>query len=261
VAEGIPLEQSEEKFTYKLGLDYSFTDDIMAYGTVTTGFKSGGWNARGTSAAQLKDFGPEDATSYEAGLRSEWFDNRLRTNLTIFLAQYDDIQIATTEGVGFITTNAGDSEIKGLELEVAGAITDDLRLYGNLGLMDGKYTRLSASGSKEGIGPEPARTPDATANIGADYTLPMTVLSGNFFMGGQVAWVDDYYMGNSNQIETLVEAHTLVNAQVGWRNDNWEAVVECKNCFDEEWFGTNLFNVLYTADPVRYGLRLKYNYQ
>jgi iron complex outermembrane receptor protein len=268
-AEGIPLDQSVDKFTYNLGLDYKFTDDIMAYGTVTTSFKSGGWNARGSTAAELKDFGPEDVISYEAGLRSEWFNNRLRTNLTVFLAQYDDVQIATTTlddggGTGgglFLTTNAGDTEIRGLELEVASAVTDDLRIYGNLGLMDGKYTRLTESGEAEGIGPDPARTPDATANIGADYILPMTVLSGNFFLGGQVAWVDDYYMGNSNQIETLIEAHTLVNAQVGWRNDNWEAIVECKNCADEEWFGTNLFDVLYTADPVRWGIRLKYSYQ
>ena len=271
VAAGIPLEQSEDKFTYKLGLDYQFTDDIMAYGTVTTSFKSGGWNARGFSVVELEDFGPEDVISYETGLRSEWFDSRLRTNLTLFLAQYDDVQIATTtQDTGdpndpppglFLTTNAGDTEIKGLELEVASAVTDDLHIYGSLGLMDGKYTRRTAAGIAEEIGPDPARTPDATANIGADYILPMTVLSGNFFLGGQVAWVDDYYMGNSNEIETLVEAHTLVNAQVGWRNDNWEALVECKNCFDEEWFGTNLFDVLYTADPVRWGIRLKYMYQ
>ena len=63
--------------------------------------------------------------------------------------------------------------------------------------------------------------------------------------------------GDIDAANTLIEAHTLVNAQVGWRNDDWEAVVECKNCFDEEWFGTNLFNVLYTADPVRWGLRVK----
>jgi iron complex outermembrane receptor protein len=266
LAADIPLKQSEDRFTYKLGLDYQFTDDIMAYGTYTTGFKSGGWNARGSTAAELKDFGPEDVISYEAGLRSEWLNNRLRTNLTVFLAQYEDVQIATTESDGgdgnlFITTNAGDSEVKGLELEVAASVTDDLRLYGSVGLMDGKYTRLSDGGVAAGIGPDLARTPDATANIGADYTVPATVLGGNFFLGGQVAWVDDYFMGNSNQIETLIEAHTLVNAQVGWRNDNWEAIVECRNCADEEWFGTNLFDVLYTADPVRWGIRLKYNYQ
>jgi iron complex outermembrane receptor protein len=260
LAEGIPLKQEEDKFTYKLGADYQFTDDLMAYATVTTGFKSGGWNARGASAAELADFGPEDVISYELGMRAEWLDNRLRTNLTVFQAEYDDIQIATTEDAGFITTNAGDSKIKGAEFEGAWAATDALRIYGNLGYMDGKYTRLSEGGITAGIGPEPTRTPEWTANVGGDYTFD-NVFNGEVFIGGQVAWVDDYFMGNSNQIETLIEAHTLVNAQVGWRNDNWQAIVECRNCFDEEWFGTNLFNVLYTAEPVRFGIRLKYSYQ
>jgi iron complex outermembrane receptor protein len=260
---GIPLDQSVDVFTYKLGIDYQFTDDIMAYGTYTTGFKSGGWNARGSQPLELQPFDKEEVTSYEAGLRSEWFDNRLRTNLTIFLAQYEDLQIATVfpGSTTFLTLNAGDSETKGLELEVTAAVTDGLTIYGNLGLMDAKYTKLSQAAMDAFVGPDPVRTPDANAMIGAEYNVPVKILGGGIFFGGLVSWEDDYYMGNANEPETLVEAHTLVNAQVGWRNDNWEAIVECKNCFDEEWFGTNLFNVLYTADPVRYGLRLKYSYQ
>ena len=103
--------------------------------------------------------------------------------------------------------------------------------------------------------------PDANAMIGAEVTLPREILGGEVFFGGQAAWEDDYFMGNANEPETLIEAHTLVNAQVGWRSANWETVLECKNCFDEEWFGTNLFNTLYTADPVRWGLRLKYSFR
>ena len=267
IAIGIPTKQTEDKFTYKLGIDYQFTDDIMAYATYTTGFKSGGWNARGSSAAELADFGPEDVVSYEAGMRSEWLDNRVRANLTIFRAEYDDIQIATVEPNPdpnapslFITTNAGDSRIDGLELEMVVAATDNLRIYGNLGLMDGEYTRLSQGGQLAGIGPDPTRTPDATANIGADYIVP-NVLNGELFFNANISWVDDYFMGNDNNPNTLIEEHTLVNGQAGWRNETWQAVVECKNCFDEEWFGVNLFDTLYTQDPFRWGIRLKYSYQ
>ena len=260
VALGIPLEQSEDKFTYKLGGTYQFTDDILAYATYTTGFKSGGWNARGSSAEELAAFGPEEVESIEAGVKSEWWDNRLRTNVTIFQAKYEDIQIATVEGPLFITTNAGDSRIRGLELEVTAAATADLTIYGNLGLMDGEYTRLSAGGELAGIGPDPTRTPDTTFNIGADYVSPREVFNGEVFLGGQLSWIDDYFMGNDNAPNTLIESHTLVNLQAGWRNDDWETVLECKNCFDEEWFGTNLFNVLYTADPVRWNFRVRRNF-
>ncbi len=268
IAAGIPLEQNVDKFTYKLGVDYQFTDDIMSYFTYTTGFKSGGWNARGFAPEELTAFGPEEVASFELGLRSEWLDNRLRTNLTIFQARYDDIQIATVEPAFdpdapnlFITTNAGDSKITGAELEVASAVTDNLQLYGNLGYMDGEYTSLTQGGMDANIGPEPARTPEWNLMVGGDFTIPDVLFNGDIFLGGQVAWEDDYFMGNDNAIETLIVAHTLVNAQVGWRNDNWEAIVECKNCLDEEWFGTNLFDVLYPADPVRWGIRVKYSYQ
>ncbi|MGI9344445.1 MAG: TonB-dependent receptor [Gammaproteobacteria bacterium] len=257
-AAGIPLEQSVDKFTYKLGGDYAFTDDVMAYLTYTTGFKSGGWNARGTAVNQLQAFGPEEVKSIEAGIRSEFIDNRVRTNLTLFWTEYEDIQIATVfpGTTAFITNNAGDTEVKGAELEVQVQATNNIRIFGNIGLMDAEYTRLSAGAVAASIGPDPVRTPDSNAMIGAEWTLPR-----GFFAGGQVSWTDDYFMGNSNQPETLIEAFTLVNAQVGWRSDNerWEVVGECKNCFDEEWFGTNLFNVLYTADPVRYNLRVKFS--
>jgi iron complex outermembrane receptor protein len=261
VAEGIPLKQSEQKFTYKVGGNYQFTDDVMAYLTYATGFKSGGWNARGSSVPELQAFGPEEVASVEAGLRAEWFDNRLRTNITAFQAKYDDIQIATVEGPIFITTNAGDTTIDGLELEITGAATDALTLYGNLGMMNGEYTRLSQGGIDASIGPEPTRMPEMTALVGAEYTVPREVIGGEIFMGGQASWADDYFMGNDNAPNTLIEAHTLVNAQVGWRNDVLDLAVECKNCFDETWFGTNLFNTLYTADPVRWNLRVKYRFE
>jgi len=260
VAAGIPLDQSETEFTYKVGGNYQFNDDVMGYLTYATGFKSGGWNARGSSVNALAAFGPEDVSSIEAGLRAEWFDNRLRTNITAFQAKYDDIQIATVEGALFITTNAGDSKIDGLELEITGAATDNLTLYGNVGWMDGKYTSLTDGGVLAGIGPEPTRTPDMTALLGAEYTAPGEVIGGEIFMGGQASWTDDYFMGNDNAPNTLIEDHVLVNAQIGWRSDKLDLIVECKNCFDETWFGTNLFNTLYTADPVRWNLRAKYRF-
>ena len=132
----------------------------MVYGTYTTSFKSGGWNARGGQPLELQPFGPEDVISYEAGMRAEWFDNIFRTNLTAFWTEYDDIQIATVfpASTQFLTLNAGDSEVKGAELELTGAATDNLQFYGNVGYMDAEFTRLSAAAVASFIGPDPVRT-------------------------------------------------------------------------------------------------------
>lgn len=235
----------------------------MGYASWTTGFKSGGWNARGYSAAELAQFGEEEVDSYELGMRSEWLDHSLRVNVTAFFVEYTDLQIASViPGTNiFGTNNAGDSEVKGLELEGSWNATDNLNIYGNLGWMDAEYTRLSPEAAATGLGPELDRTPELNGLLGFNYTVPATALGGEIYFGGQASWTDDYFIGSDNFVpEDLIEAHTLVNAQVGWRSESnrWEVIVECKNCFDEEWLANNFFNTIYPADPIRLGIRLKY---
>jgi len=258
VAAGIPLEQSVDKFTYRLGGQFQFTDDVMGFVTYTTGFKSGGWNARGNAPLEFQPFSEEEVSSIEGGIRSEFIDNRVRLNVTLFRAEYDDVQIATVfpGSTIFLTLNAGDTRVQGAEIEAQIQATNNILLFGNVGLMDAKYTRLTSAAVNSDVGPAPVRTPDASVTAGFEWNVP-----NGFFAGAMASWEDDYFMGNSNGPETLIKDHLLINAQVGWRSDNdrWEIVGECKNCTDKDWFGTNLFNLLYTADPVRWNVRLKYS--
>lgn len=263
IAAGISLDQSISKFTPRVAFNYQFTEDLMGYASWTTGFKSGGWNARGYSAAALAQFGEEEVDSYELGMRSEWLDHSLRVNVTAFFVEYTDLQIASViPGTNiFGTNNAGDSEVKGLELEGSWNATDNLNIYGNLGWMDAEYTRLSPEAAATGLGPELDRTPELNGLLGFNYTVPATAMGGEIYFGGQASWTDDYFIGSDNFVsEDLIEAHTLVNAQVGWRSESnrWEVIVECKNCFDEKWLANNFFNTIYPADPIRLGIRLKY---
>ena len=265
IAAGIPLDQSVSKFTPRVAFNYQFMDDLMGYASWTTGFKSGGWNARGGRAELLTPFGEEEVDSYELGMRSEWLDRRLRINVTGFFVEYTDLQIAAVDpGTNvFGTTNAGDSEVSGLELEGSWNATDNLNIYGNLGLMDNEYTRLTAEAAATGLGPDLDRTPDASAMLGFNYTVAATVLGGGIYFGGQLSWTDDYFIGSDNEpVADLIEEHTLVNLHVGWLSDSdrWEVIVECKNCFDEEWIGNNFVSTIYPSDPVRWGIRLKYRY-
>ncbi len=263
VAAGIPLEQSVSKFTPRVAFNYQFMEDLMGYASWTSGFKSGGWNARATSAAELTAFGEEEVDSYELGMRSEWLDRRLRINVTGFFVEYTDLQIAAVlPGTNiFGTNNAGDSEVKGLEVEGSWNATENLNIYGNLGLMDNEYTRLTQEAIDTGLGPDIDRTPDASALLGFNYTVAPTVLGGGIYFGGQLSWTDDYFIGSDNEpVADLIEEHTLVNLHVGWISDSdrWEVIVECKNCFDEEWIGNNFVSTIYPSDPVRWGIRLKY---
>ncbi len=77
-------------------LAYEISDSLNTYVSWQKGFRGGGFNSRPASAAQVTSFNPEDLNSYEVGLKSEWFERRLRVNLAAFYVKYTDMQLPTT---------------------------------------------------------------------------------------------------------------------------------------------------------------------
>lgn len=140
----IPDEQSVDVFTPRFAVNYEASDDVLLFASATRGFKSGGWNARGTSPSELLPFGPEFAWSYEAGAKTELFNNRLRFNLTGFFLDVEDLQtpsafIRDDGSLAFITRNFADYENKGIEVEVTAVPIEGLNLFASLGYQDDNY--------------------------------------------------------------------------------------------------------------------------
>jgi len=73
---------------YKLGIDYQFTPDILAYASWSTGYRPGSYNPRPFQATQVVAVDAEDSEAYELGVKSDWFDRRLRTNLAVFYTDW-----------------------------------------------------------------------------------------------------------------------------------------------------------------------------
>ena len=141
----------------RLAVDYAFADNAMTYASISTGFKSGGFTGAATTVdVATTPFDEETAISYEIGLKGLWADRRLQTNIAAFFTDYDDLQVTRffqPEGSGFgqfITENAGKAEIKGLELEVVGLLTDSWELGGNLALLDGEFTKFTGTPAATG---------------------------------------------------------------------------------------------------------------
>lgn len=140
----IPQQQNVKIWTPRFAVNFQPTPDLLFFASATRGFKSGGWNARGTSASELLPFTPEKAWSYEAGVKSELLDNRLRINLTAYLLDVSDLQTPAAftranGSVAFITRNFADYENKGIELEITAVPFDGLNLFGAVGYQDDKY--------------------------------------------------------------------------------------------------------------------------
>jgi iron complex outermembrane receptor protein len=141
----IPTAQRAKIWTPRFAVNYAPNDDTLLFASATKGFKSGGWNARGTSANTNLPFDPETVWSYEAGIKSEFLDNRLRVNLTGFWLDVNALQTGTafndpiTNAITFITQNFADYENKGVELEVSAVPVRGLNIYANLGYQKDKY--------------------------------------------------------------------------------------------------------------------------
>jgi iron complex outermembrane receptor protein len=117
------------RWDYRANLAYHLTDELMAYGQVSTGFKGGGVNPRPFYVQQAIHFNPETLQSFELGIKSTWLDNHLRVNADGYFSQYRDIQLALLN-CGFVPSigpmfgspcalpyNAGDAHVAGAELD------------------------------------------------------------------------------------------------------------------------------------------------
>ncbi|RYY27190.1 MAG: TonB-dependent receptor [Sphingomonadales bacterium] len=140
----IPTSQKAKIWTPRFAVNYQADRDLLMFVSATRGFKSGGWNARGSSATTFVPFGPESVWSYEAGIKSQWFDRHLRANITAFYMNVSDLQtpsafVSPTGSITFLTRNFADYVNRGIEAEFTVIPVTGLNLYANIGFQKDKY--------------------------------------------------------------------------------------------------------------------------
>ncbi len=267
---GVPVDQDLGEFTPRVAAEYRWNDDWSLLASATEGFKSGGWNSRGTASAPCfhtpvcyQPFGPEHVWSYEAGFRYAPPDRRLRINGTLFSLDVDDLQLVTglpaPDGVLFLTRNAADARFRGAEFDWTWAASDQLDVYGTLGLMDSEYTAVRQP-SLITTSTEPVRAPDATGSLGATYAWPRHLLGGVFRVGGDVSFTDRHWVSSINAPAIAEVGSTwLLQTQVGYASDDgqWTANLSCRNCMDEDYI-TSYFLGPYMGDPRTYEFQVGY---
>jgi iron complex outermembrane receptor protein len=202
------------------GLDYQLTDDIMVYTSVSRGFKSGGFNGRPRDASATTPFDPEYVTSYEAGFKSEWFQNRLRVNVAAFYSDYTKMQFtanvysAQTGSFDQVIANVGEARIKGVELEVQAKPTERLSLHVASGYTNFAITRLNADVPGVSKDSKQPYTPNWTASGGFAYTLP--VGSGDLSLRGDWVFEGTSYLDIQNTPALTKRASNTFNARLSY---------------------------------------------
>ena len=134
-------KNSWDNLSWLGSVTYRFSPEVLAYARVSTAYRAGGFDAGGSGNPNGYD--PEKVISYEAGLKTDLLDRRLRVNLSAYITDYKDLQIsqftAGSNGGGTKTVNAGKVTFSGFEAEMTAVLTDFLTLDGSVGYVHPKY--------------------------------------------------------------------------------------------------------------------------
>ncbi|MGE3250276.1 MAG: TonB-dependent receptor [Hyphomonadaceae bacterium] len=256
----------EQEWTGIFSLNWSPTDDIMLYASYSHGYKAGGINldrdatVRPVVGPVLPDgtiigsqdainaastFLPEFSDSYELGIRTQWFDRQLTLNLTAFWTDYTDFQLNTFTGLGFIISNPGSVESRGVELESRWTPNDRFSMGLNASWIDAVY------GNDPGLSVDPDGAGILLPLAGRQLTnAPEWTVSGNIhveqplwegvrgFVDLSARYRSEYNTGSDLDPRKFQDAFTTVGARIGLTGDDdsgsWDVYLWGDNITDEE---------------------------
>jgi iron complex outermembrane receptor protein len=180
---------SDENVSGRLALEYRPSDEWMLYGSIATGFKSGGFFGDFTfDNSELAPFSSETITAYEIGSKSTLADGKVQLNASVFYYDYQDMQTLVPGVLVTAFTNAEDAEIIGLDLDILAVPTDGLILGFGLGLLD---TELGAIGVVPAGNESPnAAEVQATGLIRYEFEVGSNMLAG---IQGNFKYTDDMF--------------------------------------------------------------------
>jgi outer membrane receptor protein involved in Fe transport len=270
-------EGTESDTIFKLGLSYTMDDDRMFYALASQGFRLGG--ANNPKAVRIgfvpEVYLPDKLNNFEIGMKSQWLDNRLQVNATIFHMVWEDIQLnIDSDQVWWLTgqANGGRGQNTGIEVDFDWQATENFRISASLYKGDSYYTDDYVT--LEGVQELTAgtRMPDAAdekATLAFDYTL-RDVLGGDmwiradiYYRGPMFSTLSSAEEANPNAPPDLdgdpvyvpgstenVDSFTKSNLQIGYDSgESWDLTLMVRNLTNER---ANTFTGTGASDYAEY---------
>jgi len=248
---GNPGVSSEQMVTWRVGGDWRFNENVFAFASVSTGFKSGAFQEQPNVATARIPTDPEEVINYEAGVKTDWWNRRLRANASIFLAEYTNLQTIQSvpdasagPGGASIVTDTGDATIFGIETEFrfvpddhweAGLsytyldATFDSLIQTSAILADGTPVQADLAGNRL------SRTPEHAVSADVSYTTRQFAW-GWVKLGVSANYESEVFDDNANDFVEYRKARTLVDASVTWHfNDSYSLQLWGRNLTDVEY--------------------------
>jgi iron complex outermembrane recepter protein len=232
---------------YRLEADYQWTPGLMTYASWSTGFKGGGVNPRPFVAAEELPFGPETMRAYEIGLKSEFFQQKVRANLALFRNDYESIQ----EGTSIcpppipavvpcdVIINGGKGVIEGAEAEVVARPVAALQIDASASYLDFHYTSIPP-GTGLTLEDTLPYSPKFRGSLGIQYAIPLGA-HGSLIPRVDASYQSSLYTTSENLLTSLLSEYTLVNGRLTWNaNAPWQVALFVTNLADRRYVN-NLF--------------------
>jgi iron complex outermembrane receptor protein len=276
-------EESYGAASGKVALEYFATDNALFYISASKGFKSGGFfGGFATSNAQLEPFRNEKIYAYEAGFKTDWPEQRLRLNGSVFYYDRQDVQANARDPRGIVAvarlTNIGDVETYGAEIESIWSPTRNLTFQAGLAYLKTEITssdlltsnifRTSTEETYEGA--RLANQPEFSANVVGRYEreLSSSLLGALQLEYSYRSEQDQSVVVMPQESAFLTEpGYSLVNvrASLGAIEGGWQVTAYVTNLFDKAYresaggAGPSGVFEIYGA-PRIWGLSLDYSF-
>ena len=186
-------------------------------------------------------FAPEKAKTAEVGLKTQFFDRRIRLNLAAFETQYDNIQLTFQNSTSPVTANGGDGRIRGVEAELNTQFTPEWSLDASVGYLDAEYQTVlpgvPLTGNEAFV-----NTPKWTVQAGSSYRIAI----GEGSLTPRVDWTyaTKTYNDEANTEVLASPKRSLFNGSLTYRfpNDKLEVQAGVTNIFDKRFVQSGYTN-------------------
>ncbi len=235
VLTGDPSSLSELNFVPKVGISKKFGDNQMVGLTYTQGFRSGG-SYFDRVTGELGTYDPEYSQNVELSYKGTLLDDRLTLNANLFYTKYDDQQVEIRPDPAIpgyrITSNAATSRAWGFEIEPTFAVTDQFTAFTSIGYLNTEFVDFNhAALSEPQNGKSFPEAPEWSWAFGGRYEFKNGV-----FIGADAKYTTSYNSRFGTNGMYKIDPRFLLNAQTGFKKDNWEVTAFVENLTDEKYF-------------------------
>jgi len=227
----VPGKSAEGVTTWIARSNYKFTDDIMGYGLVSTGYQAGGPNT--TLPGVPPSVSSSTLTNYEVGLKNSLLDGRAIVNIAAFELRWNKIQVpgSLPSGISYIA-NGGTARSRGLQLDSSIRATQDLEFRATASYIDAILTQ-DAPTANGFNGDRLPLVPQFAGSVRADYEHH-AFADWNFNAGVGLRYVGRRYSVGLLDLDGIpTAAYSALDANTGLSNSNWTFRLFAKNLTDK----------------------------